>query len=73
MLEVTGTNNASLRYDPMGRLYEVVDHDAQETTLFLYSGDSVIAEYRNGVMTNRYVHGRWRPTGTAGELRGGRR
>ncbi len=57
LLEVTGTYNASLRYDPMGRLYEVVDHDVQEATLFLYSGDSVIAEYRNGVMTNRYVHG----------------
>ena len=35
---------ATLRYDPLGRLYEVAGSDAG-TTRFLYDGDALVAEY----------------------------
>lgn len=51
-----GGLNASLRYDPLGRLYEVVG--ANGTTRFLYGGDKLLAEYDgNGNLQRRYVHG----------------
>lgn len=52
-----GTDTAvSLRYDPMGRLYEVAQGTA--ITRFLYDGDELVAEYDGaGVVTKRYVHG----------------
>ena len=52
-----GTDTAvSLRYDPMGRLYEVAQ--GTNITRFLYDGDELVAEYNSaGVMTKRYVHG----------------
>lgn len=47
---------ATLRYDPLGRLYEVVGDGA--TTRFLYDGDALLAEYNgSGTLLRRYVHG----------------
>jgi RHS repeat-associated protein len=51
-----GARSASLRYDPLGRLYEV--SGASGTTRFLYDGDALIGEYNlAGTMTDRYGHG----------------
>jgi RHS repeat-associated protein len=50
-----GSRTAALRYDPLGRLYEVV---GATTTRFLHDGDALIGEYNlGGTMTARYVHG----------------
>lgn len=54
LVKATGAKNASLTYDPLGHLYQV---SGSNTTYFLYSGDSLVAEYQNGVMTKRYVFG----------------
>lgn len=52
----SGPANATLRYDPLGRLYEVVG--ASTTRRFLYDGSDLIAEYNaSGAMVRRYVHG----------------
>jgi RHS repeat-associated protein len=56
LTQVWGDHNANLHYDPMGRLYKISSSDTGVTTYFLYSGDSMIAEYRNGQMIKRYVH-----------------
>jgi RHS repeat-associated protein len=54
-LNYGGTLQASLRYDPNGRLYETA---AGTTTRFLHDGDAMIAEYdTSGNMLRRYVHG----------------
>ena len=51
-----GNENAALRYDPLGRLYEVSSPTG--TTRFLYGGDELMAEYSgNGNLLRRYVHG----------------
>lgn len=52
-----GTDTAvDLRYDPLGRLYEVKQGTA--VTRFLYDGDELVAEYDGaGAVTKRYVHG----------------
>ncbi|MEO8062401.1 MAG: RHS repeat-associated core domain-containing protein [Pseudomonadota bacterium] len=48
--------NATLRYDPLGRLYEVVS--GSTTRRFLYDGSDLIAEYNaSGTLQRRYVHG----------------
>jgi RHS repeat-associated protein len=50
-----GSRTAALRYDPLGRLYEVV---GAATTRFLHDGDALVAEYDlGGTLTHRYVHG----------------
>lgn len=66
---VAGTadsHNAKVRYDPLGRIYEVVSYDpadtaratALSTTRFLYGGDELLAEYNAaGTVLRRYVHG----------------
>ncbi len=52
-----GVSSASLRYDPMGRLYETSGGPAG-TTRFLYDGDELVAEYASsGAMLRRYAHG----------------
>ena len=52
-----GGQAVSLRYDPMGRLYEV-GSSATGTTRFLYDGDELISEFApGGAMLRRYVHG----------------
>ena len=47
---------ATLTYDPLGRLWQVVKGAAN--TRFLYDGDALVGEYDgSGNLTNRYVHG----------------
>ena len=53
LTSVAGKQNASLRYDTLGRLYQV----SNTGTTLLYSGDSLVAEYNGSTMTNRYVFG----------------
>jgi RHS repeat-associated protein len=60
-LNYSGALKASLRWDPMGRLYEVtgvVGNAPEATTLFHYDGDALVGEYAtNGSLLRRYVHG----------------
>ena len=59
-LSYSGQMKAALRYDPLGRLYEVENYIggvAQGPTRFAYDGDAMIAEYAGGSMVRRYVHG----------------
>lgn len=52
----SGAASATLRYDPLGRLYEVTGPSG--TRRFLYDGSDLVAEYDTaGNMLNRYVHG----------------
>ena len=55
---VSASNGAQLRYDPLGRLYEVTaTTPAATTTRFLYDGSALVAEYdAAGTMTRRYFH-----------------
>lgn len=56
-LATTGTLQASLRYDPAGRLYETIGASSG-TTRLLYDGDALVGEYGfTGAMLRRYVHG----------------
>ncbi|KTW09722.1 RHS repeat domain-containing protein, partial [Sphingomonas sanguinis] len=50
------SGSVSLRYDPLGRLWQVSGPSG--TTRFLYDGDQLTAEYdAGGNMLRRYVHG----------------
>src|SRR5690606_17400612 len=52
----SGDENATLRYDPLGRLYEIAG--AGGTRRFLYDGSDLVAEYNtSGTLLRRYVHG----------------
>jgi RHS repeat-associated protein len=51
-----GGKNSILTYDPSGHLQTITASSGQKT-YFVYSGDSLVAEYVNGVMTKRYVFG----------------
>lgn len=52
----SGAKSATLKYDPLGRLYEA--SSGNTTTRFLYDGDALVAEYdTGGSMLKRYVHG----------------
>jgi RHS repeat-associated protein len=52
LVQASGAMSASLRYDPLGRLYKV------GSTTFLYDGDALVAEYNGtGALAERYVHG----------------
>lgn len=56
LVTASGGNTASLRYDPLGRLYEVVS--GANTTRFLYDGNDLVAEYSGaGTLLARYAHG----------------
>jgi RHS repeat-associated protein len=56
LLTASGAHNATLTYDPLGRLYEVVSGNT--TTQLLYDGDALVAEYDgSGALLQRYVHG----------------
>ncbi|HEY6644126.1 RHS repeat-associated core domain-containing protein [Povalibacter sp.] len=56
LVSASGAKNATLTYDPMGRLFQV--SSGGNTTQFLYDGDSLAAEYNaGGAMLRRYVHG----------------
>jgi RHS repeat-associated protein len=50
------TVTATLRYDPLGRLYEV--NGSAGITQFLHDGNDLVAEYDNAnTIKRRYVHG----------------
>jgi RHS repeat-associated protein len=52
----SGGASATLRYDPLGRLHEVVS--GGNTRRFLYDGSDLVAEYNaSGSLQRRYVHG----------------
>src|SRR3546814_6131025 len=57
LVGASGGSSATLRYDPLGRLYEVVS--GSNTTRFLYDGDELVAEYNGSVtLLRRYAHGK---------------
>ncbi|HEV2748270.1 MAG TPA: hypothetical protein VGW34_13340 [Allosphingosinicella sp.] len=58
LVAASGAKSANLRYDPLGRLYELTR--GTTTTRFLYDGDALVGEYDGSttlVPTERYVHG----------------
>lgn len=56
LVSASGGVSAALRYDPLGRLYEVTG--ATGTTRFLYAGDQLVGEYAtNGTQLQRYAWG----------------
>ncbi|MEM6538893.1 MAG: RHS repeat-associated core domain-containing protein [Pseudomonadota bacterium] len=57
LVKATGGNVADLRYDPLGRLYEITNSGGGVTRL-LYDGYDLISEFGpTGLMEERYVHG----------------
>jgi YD repeat-containing protein len=56
LISASGGQTANLRYDPLGRLYEVVG--ASGTRRFVYDGDALTVEYTDtGTVGARFVHG----------------
>jgi RHS repeat-associated protein len=57
LVSATGTHNAELVYDPLGRLFQVSSGGAGIRRM-VYDGDALVAEYDvNGAMPHRYIHG----------------
>jgi RHS repeat-associated protein len=57
LVSASGAKNATLRYDPMGRLYET-SGGAAGLTRFSYDGDALVQEFDgSGNLLRRYVHG----------------
>jgi RHS repeat-associated protein len=55
LLSATGATNATLSWDPVGRLYQTT---GSATTRFLYDGDDLVGEYdAAGNLLRRYIHG----------------
>src|SRR5690606_32424306 len=56
LVSASGAKNATLTYDPLGRLFQI--SSGSSTTQFLYDGDGLVAEYNaSGTLLRRYVHG----------------
>jgi RHS repeat-associated protein len=57
LVSASGGGTASLRYDPLGRLYETIG-STSGTTRFLNDGDEAVAEFNSsGTLLRRYAHG----------------
>jgi RHS repeat-associated protein len=57
LVAASGAKNATLHYDPLGRLFQVTGGNGA-ITRFLYDGDDLVVEYDGwGSMLKRYVHG----------------
>jgi RHS repeat-associated protein len=58
LIQATGSNSATLRYDPLGLLRRVTPSSGTDTE-FLYDGLALIAEFNasTGALLRRYVHG----------------
>jgi RHS repeat-associated protein len=57
LVSASGAKNATLSYDPLGRLWQV-SSPATGTTRFLYDGDALADEYDGaGTLLRRYIHG----------------
>ncbi len=57
LVSASGAKSATLRYDPMGRLYETTGGSAGLTRL-AYDGDALVQEFNSsGTLLRRYVHG----------------
>lgn len=54
LVTATGTDAATLTYDPLGRLYSVAS--SAGTTSFIYDGNRIAAEYVSGALQRRYVY-----------------
>ncbi|GGD63865.1 hypothetical protein GRI62_12355 [Erythrobacter arachoides] len=55
---VTGPATVTLRYDPLGRLYEVSNSASGSQRRHYYDGQDLVLEYSgNGTLLRRYVHG----------------
>ncbi len=58
LIQASGGSNATMRYDPMGRLYETSAGTVATTTRFLHDGDELVAEFNGtGTLLRRYLHG----------------
>ncbi len=54
---VSGGGTVGLRYDPLGRLYEVTDTSGSQRRLY-YDGADLVLEYSgSGALLRRFVHG----------------
>jgi len=57
LVSASGAQNATLSYDPLGRLWQV-SNPATGATRFEYDGDRLLQEYNNaGVKVRMYAHG----------------
>jgi RHS repeat-associated protein len=57
LVSAAGAKNATLYYDPMGRLYETSGGSAG-VTRFFYDGDALVLELNgSGSLLRRYIHG----------------
>jgi RHS repeat-associated protein len=54
LIQASGGKNATLTYDPVGRLAWLVSEG--QTTHFLYGGNALVAEYSGSTLSKRYVH-----------------
>lgn len=55
LVSASGARTATLAYDPMGRLFQLIGTSTNNR--FLYDGDELVAEYDSaGTMARRYVH-----------------
>ena len=56
LVSASGAKNASLAYDPLGRLWQI--SSGGTTTRFVYDGDDLIEEYNSaGTLLRSYLHG----------------
>ena len=54
LVSASGAHNASLTYDPLGRLSALTENG--HSTYFIYDGDALVSEYTGTSLSKRYVH-----------------